>query len=457
MTEDRIQHEYVLNYTDMSFLVKDEFAFKDGLYSGYNEEKRSYDRSSWDYAYGDDGFVRSDPTLKDPRCVYNLLKQHYARYTVEMVERICGTPADSIRQIWDMIASTAVKDKAMTILYALGWTQHSIGAQNVRAGTMVQLLLGNIGVAGGGMNALRGHSNIRGLTDIGLMSDLLPGYLTLPKQDEQDYDAYIAKRTQKPLRANQMSFWQNYPKFHVSLMKSWWGDAAADNNWCFDYLPKLDKPYDMLQAYELMNEGKIHGYICRASTPGLGAEQGQADQCVLQAEVHGQHGPAGNRDHRLLAEPRRTERRRPEHDPDRSVPPAHHFLRRGERRGGEFLALAAVALEGANPPGEARSDIEIMSELFHRIKALYEKDGGAWWEPVRDLAWNYANPEVPTPEELAMEYNGKALADVFDPKDPTGWCARPASSWPHSATCATTAAPPAAAGSTSVPGARPAT
>lgn len=268
LTEDRIQHEYVLNYTDMSFLVKDEFAFKDGLYSGYNEEKRSYDRSSWDYAYGDDGFVRSDPTLKDPRCVYNLLKQHYARYTVEMVERICGTPADSIRQIWDMIASTAGKDKAMTILYALGWTQHSIGAQNVRAGTMVQLLLGNIGVAGGGMNALRGHSNIQGLTDIGLMSDLLPGYLTLPKQDEQDYEAYIAKRTQKPLRANQMSFWQNYPKFHVSLMKSWWGDAAtADNNWCFDHLPKLDKPYDMLQAYELMNEGKIHGYICQGFNP----------------------------------------------------------------------------------------------------------------------------------------------------------------------------------------------
>ncbi|MBO8043566.1 formate dehydrogenase, partial [Pseudomonas aeruginosa] len=109
---------------------------------------------------------------------------------------------------------------------------------------------------------------IQGLTDIGLMSDLLPGYLTLPQQDEQDYNAYIATRTQKPLRANQMSFWQNYPKFHVSLMTSWWGDAATDdNNWCFDYLPKLAKPYDMLQAYELMNEGKIHGYICQGFNP----------------------------------------------------------------------------------------------------------------------------------------------------------------------------------------------
>lgn len=421
LTEDRIQHEYVLNYTDMSFLVKDEFAFKDGLYSGYNEEKRSYDRSSWDYAYGDDGFVRSDPTLKDPRCVYNLLKQHYARYTVEMVERICGTPADSIRQIWDMIASTAGKDKAMTILYALGWTQHSIGAQNVRAGTMVQLLLGNIGVAGGGMNALRGHSNIQGLTDIGLMSDLLTGYLTLPKQDEQDYEAYIAKRTQKPLRANQMSFWQNYPKFHVSLMKSWWGDAAtADNNWCFDYLPKLDKPYDMLQAYELMNEGKIHGYICQGFNPLASApNKGKLISAFSKLKFMVSMDPLETetiafwQNHGAL------------NDVDPSTIQTEVFRLPTTSFAEENGAVVNSSRwlqwhwKGANPPGEARSDIEIMSELFHRIKAMYEKDGGAWWEPVRDLAWNYANPEVPTPEELAMEYNGKALADVFDPKDPT--------------------------------------
>lgn len=421
LTEDRIQHEYVLNYTDMSFLVKDEFAFKDGLYSGYNEEKRSYDRSSWDYAYGDDGFVRSDPTLKDPRCVYALLKQHYARYTVEMVERICGTPADSIRQVWEMIASTAGKDKAMTILYALGWTQHSVGAQNVRAGTMVQLLLGNIGVAGGGMNALRGHSNIQGLTDIGLMSDLLPGYLTLPKQDEQDYDAYIAKRTQKPLRANQMSFWQNYPKFHVSLMKSWWGDAAtADNNWCFDHLPKLDKPYDMLQAYELMNEGKIHGYICQGFNPLASApNKGKLISAFSKLKFMVSMDPLETetiafwQNHGAL------------NDVDPGTIQTEVFRLPTTSFAEENGAVVNSSRwlqwhwKGANPPGEARSDIEIMSELFHRIKAMYEKDGGAWWEPVRDLAWKYSNPELPTPEELAMEYNGKALADVFDPKDPT--------------------------------------
>src|SRR5690606_9499694 len=266
--KDAIQHEYVRNYTDLSFIVKDEFAFDEGLYSGYDQDRRQYDRSSWEYVFGPDGYVVTDPTLEHPRCVYNLLRRHYARYTVDMVERVCGTPADKIMQIWELIASTSTPDRAMTIMYALGWTQHSIGSQNVRVGAMVQLLLGNIGIAGGGMNALRGHSNIQGLTDIGLMSDLLPGYLTLPRQDEQDYQAYLARRTQKPLRANQMSYWQNYPKFHVSLMKSWWGDAAtAYNDWCFNHLPKLDKPYDMLQAYELMNQGKIHGYICQGFNP----------------------------------------------------------------------------------------------------------------------------------------------------------------------------------------------
>src|SRR6202008_4627891 len=136
--------------------------------------------------------------------------------------------------------------------------------QNVRSGEMVQLLLGNIGVAGGGVNALRGHSNIQGLTDLGLMSNLLPGYMTLPFEGEQDFGKYIDARAPKPLRPNQLSYWGNYKKFHVSFMKSWWGDAATeDNNWAYDTLPKLDKPYDLLQAIELMHQGKMTGYICQ--------------------------------------------------------------------------------------------------------------------------------------------------------------------------------------------------
>ncbi len=159
----------------------------------------------------------------------------------------------------------------MTILYALGWTQHSVGAQIIRTGAMVQLLLGNIGMAGGGMNALRGHSNIQGLTDLGLLSNPLPGYLTLPGEAEQDYDAYIAKRTPKPLRPGQLSYWQNYPKFHVSLMKAWFGKPATkENNWCYDWLPKLDMPgagYDVLRYFDMMDQGKVNGYICQGFNP----------------------------------------------------------------------------------------------------------------------------------------------------------------------------------------------
>src|SRR5262249_9794640 len=151
------------------------------LFSGFAPERKDYDRTSWDYEIGEDGFVKSDPTLAHPRCVINLLRQHVERYTPEMVSRICGTPREKFLAVCELIASTAPPDKALTSMYALGWTQHSIGSQNIRAMAMIQLLLGNIGIAGGGMNALRGHSNIQGLTDIGLLSNAMPGYLVLPK------------------------------------------------------------------------------------------------------------------------------------------------------------------------------------------------------------------------------------------------------------------------------------
>ena len=155
-------------------------------------------------------------------------------------------------------------------MYALGWTQHAKGSQNIRAMAMVQLLLGNIGVPGGGMNALRGHSNIQGLTDIGLMSNLLPGYLTLANDREPDYATYMRTRGFKPLRPNQTSFWQNYGKFFVSFQKAMFGKAATkDNDWAYDWLPKLDVTYDVLRAFELMHQGKMNGYFCQGFNPLL--------------------------------------------------------------------------------------------------------------------------------------------------------------------------------------------
>src|SRR5260370_26653528 len=191
LEKDTIQHDYVRAYTNAPLIVKESFGFQDGLFSGWSAEKNDYDRSSWAYETDEEGFAKLDPTFQHPRCVLNLLKQHVARYTPEMVARICGTPQAKFLAVCDLIASTAPPDRALTSLFALGWTQHSVGSENIRCMAMVQLLLGNIGVSGGGMNALRGHSNIQGLTDVGLMSELMPGYLAMPRDSEPTFAEYI--------------------------------------------------------------------------------------------------------------------------------------------------------------------------------------------------------------------------------------------------------------------------
>jgi len=421
LTNDKIQQEYVRNYTDLSFLVREDFSFEEGLYSGYNADKRKYDKSSWDYELGSDGYVKTDPTLAHPRCVYQLMKQHYARYTPQMIERVCGTPQAKFLQICEMMASTATPTRAMTIMYALGWTQHSVGSQMIRTGAMVQLLLGNIGIAGGGMNALRGHSNIQGLTDLGLMSQLLPGYINLPGEKEQTYDQFIAARAPKPLRPNQLSYWQNADKFFVSLMKAWWGNAAtAENHWAFDYLPKLDKLYDMLQSFELMNQGKMTGYICQGFNP-LAAAPNKAKLNASLAKLK----------FLVVMDPLATEtsefwRNFGEHNDVDSTKIQTEVFRLptncfAEEEGS--LTNSSRWLQwhwkGAEPPAEARSDLQIMSGIFTRIRAMYRTDGGAFPDPILNLTWPYSNPNSPTAPELAKEYSGKAIKDLADPKDPT--------------------------------------
>lgn len=422
LTNDKIQHEYVKNYTDMPFLVREDFALNDGLYSGYDEKTGKYtDKSSWSYEIGADGYAVVDPTLSNPRCVYQLMKKHYSRYTPELVERVCGVAPDKFKHVAETLASTAVPGRAATILYALGWTHHSTGAQTIRTGAMVQLLLGNIGIAGGGMNALRGHSNIQGLTDLGLMSNLLPGYMTLPSEAEQDFEAYIGARAKKPLRPNQLSYWKNYRAFHVSFMKTWWGDAAkADNNWGYDYLPKLDKPYDMMQVIELMYQGKMNGYIAQgfnilASAPnkqkvteGLSKLKFLVVMDPLAVETAEFWKPYGEFN---------------QVDPSKIQTEVFRLPTTCFAEENGSLVSSSRVLQwhwkGAEAPGQARSDIEIMSALFLRIRAMYKAEGGKYPDPILNLSWPYAKPHDPQPEELAREFNGRALADVTDPKDPT--------------------------------------
>ena len=416
LTHDKIHHEYVKNYTDFSFIVREDFAFDEGIFSGYNPETRTYDKSTWDYELGEDGFVKVDPTLQHPRCVYQWLKRHYAGYTPEKVESICGTPKEKFLHVCEKFASTAQAGRVATIMYALGWTQHTTGAQMLRTGALVQLLCGNIGVAGGGMNALRGHSNIQGLTDLGILSASLPGYLTLPNEKEQDYEQFIATRTPKPLRPGQMNYWANYSKFHVSLMKAWWGPAATqENNWAFDYLPKLDQSYDMLKIFDLMNQGKVNGYIAQGFNPLASLANSNnvreglkklkflivMDPLVTEtSEFWKNHGEYNDVDPASI----QTEVFRL---------PTTCFA----EEDGAIVSSSRVLQwhwKAADAPGEAKTDITIMSALHLRLKKLYAQEGGKFPDPITNLYWPYAQAAHPSSEEIAKEYNGRALVDLTD-------------------------------------------
>jgi formate dehydrogenase major subunit len=417
---DKVQWDYVKAFTNAPYVVKDGFDYQDGLFTGYDETKRDYNKATWEYQLGDDGYVVSD--MDNPKSVWSLLKKHVSVYTPETVERICGTPKDKFLTVAKMISGTSAKDKFMTSMYALGWTQHSKGSQNIRAMAMLQLILGNIGVRGGGMNALRGHSNIQGLTDLGLMSNLIPGYLTIPTEKETTLDVYMSTRGFKPMRPNQMSYWQNYKKFFVSFLKSMWGDSAtADNSFAYDYLPKLDVPgYDVLRAFELMHQGKMNGYFCQGFNPLLSFPNRKKITTALSKLKF-----------LVVMDPLQTET-------------ARFWENHGEHNDVDTASIQTEVIQlpstcfaedtgsltnsgrqlhwhwaGGTPPGEAKNDTWIMAQIYLRLKALYQKEGGAVPEPILNLTWNYKNPDEPTPEELAKEINGSVLETVTDPNDPT--------------------------------------
>ena len=417
---DKVQWDYVRNYTNAAYVVRDDFGWSDGLFSGYDEEKRDYDKKSWDYVIGDDGFAVTDPTLANPRCVWQLLRAHVDAYTPELVERVCGTPADRFLKVAEMIGECSSPTKTMTSMYALGWTQHSKGAQNIRGMAMLQLILGNIGVRGGGMNALRGHSNIQGLTDIGLMSNLIPGYLNIPTEQEPDWATYMKSRAFKPLRPGQTSYWQNYPKFMVSFMKSMWGDAATvENDWAYHYLPKLDVPaYDVLRIFEMMDQGRCNIYFCQGFN-GLLAfpDRGKVTRALSKLKLL------------VTIDPLETETSRfwENHGEHNDVDPAAIQTEVLQLPSSCFAEDEGALVNsgrwlqwhwpGAEPPGEAKLDTWIMAQVFLRVRDLYLKEGGVFPDPIVNLTWNYADANEPSPEELAKEMNGRALSDLADPAD----------------------------------------
>lgn len=416
MNNHKINQEYVNAYTNASLLVRPDFGFEDGLFTGYDAEKRKYDKSTWAYQLDENGFAKRDPSLQDPQCVWNLLKQHVSRYTPEVVSNLCGTPTEDFLTVCQLIAETSAKDKTASFLYALGWTQHSIGAQNIRTMAMIQLLLGNMGMAGGGINALRGHSNIQGLTDLGLLSQSLPGYLTLPSEKQPDLQTYLTAMTPKPLLEGQVNYWGNYPKFFVSLMKSFYGDKAQpENSWGYDWLPKWDKGYDVLQYFEMMSQGKVNGYLCQGFNPVASFPNKNKVVASLSKLKY-----------LVIIDPLNTETANfwQNHGEFNDVNPADIQT--------EVFRLPSTCFaeengsivnsgrwlqwhwKGADAPGEALGDGEILAGLFSTLRELYASEGGALPEQVLNMSWNYLQPHNPQAEEVAMENNGKALADLRD-------------------------------------------
>lgn len=419
-THDKINLEYAKFNTDITFLLKPDFKFEGGLFSGYNEAARSYDRASWGYQLGEDGFVRVDETLQDPLCVFQQMKRHYARYTPEMVSRITGTPQAQFLRVCEAIAATSARDKAMTILYALGWTQHSVGSQNIRTMTMIQLLLGNIGVAGGGINALRGHANVQGVNDQNAYSEVISGYMSSPTDADTTRAAYLRRITGRPLRPHQMAFTQNVPRWNTSVMKAWYGDAAtADNDYAYDWFPKRDADYDIMAVFERMHQGQMNGYIVQGFNP-LAAMCNKTKMSEAFAklkflvvmepldtetsEFWRNFGPLNNVDPKTI----QTEVIRL---------PASCFAEDSGTftSSGRMLQWKEAAVP---PPGEAKVDREIIGRLFMKLRALYAREGGTLPEPIAALTWPYANPNSPGTGELLREINGRALRDVLAPPDP---------------------------------------
>jgi len=214
--------DYVLNYTNASFIVGEDFNFKDGLFSGYDPKKRKYDKATWVLEKDGKGIPKRDMTLTNPRSVFQMMRKHYSRYTLDKVSSITGVSKENLLKVYEIYASTGVPDKAGTECYALGWTHHTTGSQNIRTMSIIQLLLGNMGIAGGGINALRGEPNVQGSTDHAILYNVLPGYLKMPAASLDTLEAYLHKCTPESKDPQSANYYQNYPKFFVSFLKSYW-------------------------------------------------------------------------------------------------------------------------------------------------------------------------------------------------------------------------------------------
>ena len=406
--------EYVVNYTNASFIVGKDYSFKDGLFSGYDPKTHKYDKSTWKFEYESEGIPKKDPTLKHPRCVFQLLKKHFSRYTLDRVTEITGTPKKDVLKVYKAYSATGKPDKSATIMYAMGWTQHTVGVQNIRAMAMIQLLLGNIGVAGGGVNALRGESNVQGSTDHCLLWHILPGYLGIPTASLDTLETYNAKKSAPHLRGakdpKSAAWWQNYPKYMNSFIKSMYPAAAPEQ--AYQYLPKCDdgKNYSWLNLFDEMSRGAFKGFFAWGQNPACGgANSNKTREALTTLDWMVNVNIFDNETGSFW--------RGPGMDPKKvktevfMLPCSVSIEKEGSiTNSGRWMQWR---YQGPRPAGDCRPDGDIILELMKKIKEAYA-EGGAMPEPILGLGthlWENEHGEFGA-HEVAKLINGYFTRDV---------------------------------------------
>ena len=407
--------EYVKNYTNASYLVNPAFKLpgdNNGVYSGLEGSK--YNKDTWAYQTGAGGVIKKDMSLQDPNCVFQLLKKHYSRYTPELVSRICGTPKDKLLEIYKEYASTGKPDKAGVELYAMGWTQHTVGTQMIRTMCMVQLLLGNMGIAGGGVAAMRGESNVQGSTDHGLLFHIWPGYIGAPTASLKTLKEFNEKRIPTTKEKNSLNWLKNFPKYSASFLRSMYGENTTLEE-AYAMMPKLDDGanYSWLVLFDQMYKGKFTGFFAWGMNPACsGAHANKVRQALGKLDWMVNVNLFDNETGSFW--------RGPGMDPTKIktevflLPCASSIEKEGSlANSGRLMQWRYKAV---NPPGVALPDGDIMSELFFKVRGLYEKQGGPHKEALTKLTWPYGKKTLDghyhyDPHSVAKEINGFFLAD----------------------------------------------
>jgi len=443
LSNDRIFREYVVHYTNATTILREDFKDTEdlaGLFSGWDAEKKKYSPETWLYegvslegseAGGHEGAEgghgkdrggeaakldnpKQDPSLQHPRCVYQVLKRHFARYTPELVELSCGVPKEVFLKTAETFVSASGPDKTAAICYAVGWTQHSVGVQIIRSAAILQLLLGNIGRPGGGILALRGHASIQGSTDIPTLYDILPGYLPMPffEADSHKFPDYLKKHK------SSTGWWNNFDKYAVSLLKAWYGEAATEeNNFCFDLLPRVSGDHSEFGFWIEMAEGKLDGLFVMGQNPAVGAPNGRfqrkslanlkwlvvRDMVETETASWWYAGP---------------EVERGELDPEKIQTEIFLFPAAGHgEKDGTFTntqRLIQFHQKAVEPPGDARSETWFTYHLGRRLKEKAAREPSHRNKGLNSLTWDYpveGPVREPVVEDIIAEINGFTVAD----------------------------------------------